>query len=186
MKVDQREAIAAVVRAAASQSTPVTLIGALANRLLAGATGHPVARATKDSDFAVRLDAWSAFERLKKALAAGGFEADSKLGYRLARSPLMIDLIPYGAAIESPPGRITWPKTDFGMNVTGFQEACDTAVETEIGDGVRVRHVTVAGFILLKIVSFSDRNSKGSAKYRTDAEDLMGWFSAYASEAENA
>jgi predicted nucleotidyltransferase len=67
------------------------------------------------------------------------------------------------------------------MDITGFEEAAHEAREVDLGQGVRVRCVTVAGFVLLKIPAFLDRCARQDQKYKSDAEDLHFWFKHYAS-----
>jgi predicted nucleotidyltransferase len=47
-----------------------------------------------------------------------------------------LDLVPFGQ-IEQPEGSIVWPPGgDTVMNVLGFQEAVDSAVQVEVDNGL--------------------------------------------------
>ncbi|MFL9912030.1 nucleotidyl transferase AbiEii/AbiGii toxin family protein [Paraburkholderia sp. RL17-337-BIB-A] len=64
---------------------------------------------------------------------------------------------------------MAWPqKEDFVMNVLGFREAVDNAIQIDIGEGVVVPVVSLPALALLKLLAWHDRRARGNK----DAFDL--------------
>lgn len=185
MTPGERELLKAVFIAAKAQAESIFLVGALANRVITQRDQLASARATKDADLGVRLNDWGEFARLKSSLESKGFR-HAQLEYRLESRVGSVDLIPLGAHIESPQGVITWPEARRQFNVIGFEEAWTTLEQSEVESGLSVRHPSIPGLVLLKLMAFMDRNESGNTKYKSDAEDVMGWFRFCASENKNS
>ena len=132
-------------------------------------------RATRDVDVAVCAISWKAHSKLIARLEATGFfKADAKAQQSMTFAnaavgkPAPLDLIPFGP-LEAPEGMIPWPQGKFEMNVLGFQEAVDTALQIDIGDGLVVPVVALPALALLKILAWRDRRTSKN----TDASDLL-------------
>nr|WP_328807278.1 nucleotidyl transferase AbiEii/AbiGii toxin family protein [Paraburkholderia elongata] len=159
-------------------NTPFVVAGATARDILLWHVyGQRPDRATSDVDVAVCAVSWDAHESLIAALEATGcFKRDENAQQRLiftdpavGRSMPLLDLVPFGQ-IEQPEGSIAWPPAgETVMNVLGFQEAVDTAVEVEIHEGLAVPVVTLPALALLKILAWKDRR----ALTNKDASDLL-------------
>lgn len=138
--------------------------------------GQPRARATRDVDVAVCAVSWDEHRMLLTELQAGGhFISDSKQQQRLwfidtgNEYKLPLDIVPFGR-IEQPEGSIAWPPDgDTVMNVLGFQEAVDSAVQVEIDDGLAVPVATLPALTLLKVMAWKDRRAENNK----DASDLL-------------
>jgi predicted nucleotidyltransferase len=162
------EALAAVVRTAASRRVPVLLIGAMARAIVFDllAAGSPY-RATRDIDFGVRVPTWDAYSGLVEALiAVEGFTriGPHKLRYRDGSE---IDLVPFGGVADAA-GNVAWGGGDRAMSVLGF-EAARAHRETHALAGVRVDVVNLGGLLILKLYALRDRLHQPGA---TDLRDI--------------
>lgn len=181
MTPDLVQAIRALLGVTRGMNLDAVLVGALVAELAAPEDeGLPAPRGTNDADFAVRLSGWGEFARVKQALAAAGFSPAPKVEHRLHWGTAIVDLIPFGPEIARG-GEIVWPVSERPMVVLGFEEACAQVVESQVGQELRVRRLTIPGFVLLKIMAFLDRRAAGHDKHRSDAEDLVYWLRNYAS-----
>jgi predicted nucleotidyltransferase len=156
----------------------VMLIGAIARMvLLEHVFGLAPSRATLDVDFAVAVDSWETFERLKlNLLATGKFTQSPKISHRLNYHPSQneatgwIDLVPYGG-IENDTAHIHWPDSDgIVMSVAGFKEAFTAAVIVAIDPTVSIAVVSLPSLMLLKLLAWTERSEV--AKQRSDAADM--------------
>lgn len=130
-------------------------------------SSQPGARETKDVDTAVSVNSWREFEQIKKQLMKVGFVTPSGgPEHRLELGRGEVDLLPAGQKISNK-GRIIWPKSGQSMDITGFAEAFEHAVETEISPGQRVPVAPLWVFVILKIVAYEDIGR------RKDAYDLV-------------
>lgn len=146
---------------------------------------YPQPKKTNDADFAIFVDSWDSFNRLKAALEAKGYPRHPRVEHRIANQAksIMIDLIPIGGGITED-GKIVWPESEQVMTVIGFPEVC-AATATEVREGLpKVPVIAVPGFVLLKIIAFQDRFEKKDLKYPNDVEHLAYWFEHYASISE--
>ncbi len=181
MRPDLTQAIRTLLDVVHGMKLDAVLVGALVSELAAVEDeGLTPPRGTNDADFALRIRSWDEFARLKEALVSAGFELDPKIEHRLFLRSAMVDVLPYGPEIAKD-GEILWPISELSMVVLGFEEACARAVESQVDPMLRVRRLTIPGFILLKVMAFLDRRAAGNQKYKSDAEDLLYWFENYAS-----
>ena len=109
-------------------------------------------RATRDVDFAVVVSSWDAFDQLKTQLiATGQFVAgDSahRLTFGAGADAYPLDLVPFDG-VESG-GEIAWPpKGEFIMNVTGYADAHDSALDVEITPGFHVKIASLPALVVL-------------------------------------
>ena len=101
------------------------VVGAMARDLVLGhGYGSKIERGIKDVDFAINVQDWEIFFKLKKKLLLNGFKEDRRELHKLHFSdkdglPWEIDIIPFGeienseSTINSPPDEV------FVMNVLG-------------------------------------------------------------------
>jgi predicted nucleotidyltransferase len=173
------------------------IVGATARIiLLEHVLGMAPGRATRDVDFAVAVDSWDSFEKLRQALKATGcFTPSDKAAQRLhfrppsATNPLPlaefipapsslfhVDLIPFGG-IENPPHTISWPPDlAITMNVIGYAEALESAAVVQLDTLLAVRVASLAGQAVLKLLAWKDRASETQGK---DARDFHALVASY-------
>lgn len=152
------------------------IVGATARDILMSHVfGIDAARATRDVDFAVAVKDWHQFEDIKSALVdSGDFQAATSQAHRLyyRRNEFglayPLDLLPFGK-IEGPGNVIAWPPDmKVVMNVAGYAEALQSAVQVDVGNGVSVQVVSIPALTALKILAWDER---GLATNK-DAEDF--------------
>ena len=149
------------------------LVGATARDvLLKHVFGIDTGRATRDVDFAIALESWESFERIRQALIADGHFSQLP-GTAIQRfyddKHYPVDLIPFGA-IEGATGDIAWPpRGDIVMNVAGYQEALAAAEQVEVEPGHLLRVSSIPGLAVLKLLAWDER---GLADPK-DAQDLL-------------
>lgn len=141
--------------------------------------GINIKRATADIDFAVAVENWEQYEKLKQALiGTEKFRSDPKMEQRLwfgnRQDGMKIDLVPYGG-IESPKGTVTFPPTEFEMNTSGFAESYRASLQVAIRSDLNVRVVSPAGLLVLKFTAFDDR----PAERLSDLQDIKFMMQNY-------
>ena len=164
-----------VVEAAKQMGSDFVVAGATARDIvLWHVYGIPAERATRDVDVAVCAISWDAHGELVERLEATGlFKLSERVEHTLIfldqtggkQTPL--DLVPFGP-LEAPEGTIRWPKHQAAMNVLGFREAVDTALQIDVGDGLIVPVVSLPALALLKLLAWHDRRTTKN----TDAPDM--------------
>jgi predicted nucleotidyltransferase len=155
--------IAAVARALGELSNDVVFIGAALAPLLQTNPVIPRVRPTDDVDAIVASTDYASYGALETRIRALGFRTeitDQKHVHRW-RAPdgTLFDLVPIGVHIGGTGG---------GWDAV----ALETAVETEVEAGVRIRHASAPGFLALKWAAFWDRGVQdpfGSP----DLEDIL-------------
>ena len=154
------------------------VVGAMARDLiLEHGFGLKIERATIDVDFGINVESWFEFNTLRDRLLKAGYIQDSSKIHRLtyrdeADLPWEIDIIPFGN-VSDEYNQIYWPpKQDVVMNVNGFKEAFEHALNARISElpDITIPVASPAGFCLLKLVSWLDREHEMRAK---DATDLI-------------
>lgn len=157
--------------------------GALARViLLEHVHGQRPGPATRDVDFGVTVKDWHTFQSLKNGLIeTGTFEtvpsAVQRLIYVRSIHRPWIDLVPFGG-IEQNGRMIAWPPDRaMVMNVAGFSEAADAAVEVEIVQGLTVAVASLPSLAVLKLITWLDRWPENRGK---DAQDFFHILSRYA------
>jgi predicted nucleotidyltransferase len=174
-KLDQPtiELYRAVNEAAKSVGSAYLVVGASARDLLLHhGCEMTVARATADTDFGVQVASWEQFEGIRGSLVINGFQ-ETRMSHRLV-SPegLKIDIVPFGG-IEREDSTISWPPEGAAvMNVLGFEDALNSAIEVCISENpeLRIPIASAAGLALLKAIAWTDRSPDLRAK---DAKDLL-------------
>lgn len=142
--------------------------------------GAEIQRATRDVDFAVQVESWSAFGALITALEEKGCKR-TKTPHRMeGPNGGVVDIVPFGQ-LESSSSTIIWPPPgESEMTVLGMSEALESAVLIEISSqnitGVPV--ATPAGLMILKLVSWTERTPSDRVK---DARDILYLLRTYES-----
>lgn len=171
--------VADVQAVAAPLGIALLITGAFARDLhLHHACRVPVQRQTTDVDFALAVNDWATFERLRNQLVhTGRFEQVHGLPHRLRHGDgLPVDLVPFGA-IETGQRQIAWPPTgDVVMDVFGFREALATAANVALPHGVQAAVVSLPALAWLKIVCWQDRHHRSPGK---DAQDFQRILNHY-------
>lgn len=144
----------------------IMVIGACARGIIHSALGHGTAlRSTDDVDLALALSSWDDYRPVTTIYPPLG---DSGLRYRIAG--IAVDVMPFGQALEKPPGVVTPPRRKEGWTVAGFQDVHRSAQHVALEPGGRtVRVPSPAGYAALKMRSWADRTKRHDTK---DAQDL--------------
>jgi len=134
---------------------------------------------TRDLDFGFVLSDWKQFENLKAALiSTGRFKPDRAIQRVLyqhsAGVSVRVDLIPFGGVQEG--SQISWPpNNDFVMNVSGFREALESAIQVQVDGDLVVPVASLPGLIILKLFAWADRKHE-----KRDAPDILKILTDYA------
>jgi predicted nucleotidyltransferase len=146
------EPLKAVAQTANSLGIQYFLAGATARDLvLENIFGRPPGKLTRDLDFGCVLSDWKQFENLKAALiSTGRFKPDRAIQRVLyqhsAGISVRVDLIPFGGVQEG--SQISWPPdNDFVMNVAGFREALESAIQVRVDSDLVVSVASLPGLI---------------------------------------
>jgi predicted nucleotidyltransferase len=158
------EPLKAVAQTANSLSLPYFLAGATARDLvLENIFGRAPGKLTRDLDFGFVLSDWKQFENLKAALmSTGRFKPDRAIQRVLyqhsAGISVRVDLIPFGGVQEG--SQISWPPdNDFVMNVAGFKEALESAIQVQVESDLVVPVTSLPGLIILKLFAWAPTHS---------------------------
>tara|TARA_R110002072_G_scaffold74904_1_gene177036 strand:+ start:210 stop:1016 length:807 start_codon:yes stop_codon:yes gene_type:complete len=135
------------------------LVGAWARDLCLPPKSRQPPRLTNDADLALAVAGWPEIERFFESAEKGAFRGASLselLMYHRATG-VKVDVVPCGG-IEEPQGKLRNPDSGRVLNTIGLREAFDSALNRPVGD----RSVLVprpSGFVLLKLLAFSDRDA---------------------------
>ena len=174
------EPLKAVAQTANSLSLPYFLAGATARDLvLENIFGRPPGKLTRDLDFGFVLSDWKQFENLKATLiSTGRFKPDRAIQRVLyqhsAGISVGVDLIPFGGVQDG--SVISWPPhNDFVMNVAGFREALESAIQVQVDTDLVIPVASLPGLIILKLFAWADRKHE-----KRDAPDILKILADYA------
>jgi predicted nucleotidyltransferase len=174
------EPLKAVAQTANSLSLPYFLAGATARDLvLENIFGRPPGKLTRDLDFGFVLSDWKQFENLKATLIlTGRFKADRAIQRVLyqhsADISVGVDLIPFGGVQDG--SLISWPPHNgFVMNVTGFSDALESAIQVQVDTDLVIPVASLPGLIILKLFAWADRKHE-----KRDAPDILKILADYA------
>ena len=160
------------------------VIGAMARDIVLDyGFGIQPSRATRDLDLGVRVADWEIFQALTNGFVASGEFTTSKAAQRFfhIKSNLPVDIVPFGE-VGSDAGTISWPPEHVVvMNSIGFEEAYAHTWLVRLSPDLEINVVSPAGWALLKIISWNDRDPSIRVK---DAQDLALILKNY-SEAGN-
>lgn len=169
--------LALVDRVAMEQKCPYVVVGATARDLLLfHVFGIPASRATQDVDFAISVESWDKFHRMRNALLTTEESIPGKVEHRLyfKETAIPIDLIPFGGVAEG--DTIAWPPAkDTVMTVAGFEDAMAASIQLQVSPTLTVPVVSLASLAILKIFAWEDRKTTDK-----DAVDLYRVISTYA------
>jgi len=161
------------------------VVGAMArDMVLVHGYGSTIERGTRDVDFGINVASWDEFSALRDSLLEAGYERDAGKYHRLTCEdkeglPWEIDIVPFGEIADGE-NRIHWPpEQDFVMNVLGFSEAFEDALDVQISEepNIIIPVASPAGICLLKLVSWLDREVELRGKDATDVEYLIQSYS---------
>lgn len=183
LETTQLEIMRHVDQVARSFDLRYFVAGALARViLLEHVHGQSPGPATRDVDFGVTVKDWPTFQSLKNELiGTGAFESAPGIAQRLIYirdiHHSWIDLVPFGG-IEQDGRMIAWPPDRvMVMNVAGFSEAADAAIEVEIAPGLTLAVASLPSLAVLKLITWLDRWPENRGK---DAQDFFHILSRYA------
>ena len=169
--------LAVVDRVAIEQECPYVVVGATARDLLLfHVFGIPASRATRDVDFAIAVESWDRFHRMRNALLATEEFVPAKVEHRLyfKETDIPIDLIPFGGVAEG--DMIAWPPPkDTVMTVAGFEDAMAASIQIQVSPTLTSPVVSLAALAVLKTFAWKDRKTADK-----DAVDLYRVISTYA------
>ena len=158
--------IRAIHAAAAALGLRALLVGATARIILVeNVFGLPSGRATRDVDFAFAMETWEQFEALRQRLIGQHeFKADARVSHTLRYQPqgaphaIPVDLVPFGA-LGGASEEIRWPpEMAFVMNVAGFADALESAVNVEVMPGISIAIASLPAIAVLKLFAWLDRH----------------------------
>jgi len=174
------EPLQAVAQTANSLSLPYFLAGATARDLvLENIFGRPPGKLTRDLDFGFVLSDWKQFESLKATfISTGRFKPDRAIQRVLyqhsADISVGVDLIPFGGVQDG--SLISWPPHyDSVMNVAGFREALESAIQVQVDIDLVIPVASLPGLIILKLFAWADRKHE-----KRDAPDILKMLADYA------
>jgi len=154
--------LAAVSRAAQSRRFPFFVVGAAVRDFILQ-DGHDIRtpRATLDIDFGVCVSSWRQYRELIETLLMDEHFTKTNIEHRFRSPPpheILIDILPFGA-IEGPNHIIIWPQNNREMNMVGFTEVFQTAIDVKISSDplIIIKMVSLAGLAILKLLSWNDK-----------------------------
>lgn len=155
--------VVSIAKSLEDLSGDVVFIGGAIAPLLQTHPAIPVIRATNDVDAVIASTSYSNFGLVQERLIALGFKLDLSNAKHANtwRAPdgTPFDLVSAGAHLG-------------GTGNEWDQIALDSAVETELEAGLRIRHSSATGFLALKWAAFWDRGAEDPFSSH-DLEDIL-------------
>lgn len=178
--LDQRllETVTALIDGLEHANVRYCLIGALVPELL---LKTPPPRRTNDADVVVQVETLDEFERVKSTLELKPYGFIRTPGpFRMERGAGKIDVLPYSEAL-APSGLLRIPLST-PYNMLGFEKLHNAQTRVPIDGRREVPLVTIALYVILKIVAYSDRHAPRDPasvlhcllSYEEDSERLYG------------
>lgn len=134
-------------------------------------------RRTKDWDFAISIDSWEVYQKLRESLVDGDsphFKSTKQPHkFRHIETDIEIDIVPFGA-IGEPDQQIYWSDSGNFMSVFGFAEALMSSKTTTIDD-LEIKIIDLPAFVVLKVFAWGDRKDRTNK----DLEDIDFVLSKY-------
>jgi predicted nucleotidyltransferase len=172
----ERQVLSDLVDVVNTLDLPMILIGAGA-RLIIFDQRFGEGRRTKDWDFAISIDSWETYQKLRESLVdedSPRFKSTNQPHkFRHIETDIEVDIVPFGA-IGEPDQQIYWSDSGNIMNVFGFAEALMSAKTTNIDD-LEIKIIDLPAFVVLKIFAWSDRGDRT----KKDLEDIKFILSKY-------
>jgi predicted nucleotidyltransferase len=154
--------LAAVDRAARKLGISFFVVGGAARDfILQNGYGIRTPRVTLDVDIGVSVSSWDEFKRLIETLLSVENFKKTEIEHRF-KSPTpqetKVDILPFGT-IEGIKRTIQWRQDNNEMNMSGFIEAYQAAVNVKISSNpsLVVKMAALAGLALLKLISWNDK-----------------------------
>ncbi|MCK4947194.1 MAG: nucleotidyl transferase AbiEii/AbiGii toxin family protein [Candidatus Aureabacteria bacterium] len=167
------DALSEVKKIADDLSIPFFLIGAKARDcILEYHYDIRSPRVTEDIDIAVLVPDWEKYKTLTDALLATSKFSKEKQKQRYAYNDTLIDIVPFGP-ISGKNKEVKWPpECEVIMSTFGFEEIYKHAITLRLRDNpiLDVKMPTIPGLAIMKLISWSERNSPERQK---DAKDLL-------------
>ena len=174
-----------ILKHAKELSIDILVVGAMARDIvLVHGFGSSIERGTRDVDFGINVESWNEFSALRDRLLQAGYKQDRNKIHCFTNKdkdglPWEFDIVPFGKVADVN-NLIYWPpKQDVVMNVLGFQEAFEHALDVQIGDApdTIISVASPVGLCLLKLVSWLDRRIELRPKDATDFSYLIQSYS---------
>jgi len=147
------------------------LVGAQCRDLLHWRHCHSVPpRATNDTDIAVALNDWDAFEDICTT-----FPSIGSTGHRFLVADRAVDVLPFGE-VESPIGTTRHPPGNDPMNVHGFTDAYLRSDVLSLPGGLTVRLPQPPNYAVLKLHAWLDRSADHDYKDGPDLALAVHWY----------
>ena len=129
-------------------------------------------------NFAIQIEGWDLFAEIRDRLITNGFKDGKSLQRVVSPAGMPVDIVPFGG-IADKNSNIQWPPSgDVEMDVAGFQEAHQSAIQVLIQQDppIQIPVASPQGLALLKIIAWDDRDHDLRAK---DAKDLAYLLESY-------
>jgi predicted nucleotidyltransferase len=156
------EVLAAVNRVAGKNGISFFIAGGAARDfILQSGYGIRTRRVTLDVDIGVRVSSWDEYSKIIEALLFNESFTRTEIEHRYESPPpekIKVDILPFGK-IEMNKRIIRWRRDKKEMNMTGFNEAYEAAINVNIlsSPPVIVKMTSLAGLALLKLISWSEQ-----------------------------
>jgi predicted nucleotidyltransferase len=152
---------------------PYYLLGATAIDLELLKDGIKPSRGTKDIDFAVMVSSISEYEAFTERMENKGFvKVSAPWTFRHPKFDVVIDILPFGEIEEH--YTVNFNKRNKDLHVLGFKEVMSEPTQVQIEQTI-VNIPTLQGFIILKLVAWSDRPEERE----NDLGDILKIISRY-------
>jgi len=156
------DCLRSLLKTAHALGIPIFAVGATARWLVFNLPNNiPLHRTTTDWDFGVRVADWDQFRRLRQNLLEQATQFhNGRYEHELIHvtSGLKIDLVPFGGLEND--GRIRWPESAFEMNVLGFSDALENAIQLDLAPDLKLPVATVPLLVALKFFAYADRKKE--------------------------
>ena len=150
------------------------LIGANARDIQLYKAGVKPSRGTADIDFAVMIPTLKDYEEFIAKILNNGFKK-TKHKYRVIylESNTVVDILPYGEIAQD--YTLNFDERDLELSVLGFEEVGTEIEQFEIDEKFTIPTTPAHGLIILKLISWNDRNDRN--KDLKDIRSLLdaGW-----------
>jgi len=150
------------------------LIGANARDIQLYKAGIKPSRGTADVDFAVMIPSLEDYAKFIAKIINNGFK-ETKHKYRViyVESNTVVDILPYGEIAQD--YTLNFDERDIELSVLGFEEVGTEIEHFKINGNLSIPTTSAHGLIILKLISWNDRNDRN--KDLKDIRSLLdaGW-----------
>lgn len=150
------------------------LIGANARDIQLYKAGIKPARGTADIDFAVMIPTMKDYDEFISRVLDNGFNK-TKHKYRVIylESNTVVDILPYGEIAQE--YTLDFDERNIELSVLGFEEVATEIEQFKIDEKFTIPTTPAHGLIILKLISWKDRNDRN--KDLKDIRSLLdaGW-----------